>query len=99
MGGGGGGIGGGNMTEEGMRWQMQIQEDVSFKFCFAAAKWFLSAKHVISLAIHERFQMDYTTSWQMIARFFDFTVDGMKDLDMQETYESIACISSFQTIL
>jgi hypothetical protein len=28
------GIGGGNMTEEGMRWQMQIQEDVSFKFCF-----------------------------------------------------------------
>ena len=39
MGGGGAGgnaagIGGGNMTEEGMRWQMQIQEDVSFKFCF-----------------------------------------------------------------
>lgn len=40
MGGGGAGgnaavagIGGGNiMTEEGMRWQMQIQEDVSFKF-------------------------------------------------------------------
>ena len=50
MGGGGAGgnaaagIGGGNMTEEGMRWQMQIQEDVSFKFSFCQVIIILSAK-------------------------------------------------------
>ena len=27
--GGGGGVGGGDLSEEGVRWQMQIQEDVS----------------------------------------------------------------------
>ena len=42
-------VGGGDMTEEGRRWQMQIQEDVSFCVSFV---YYLFATFISGLSLH-----------------------------------------------